>query len=95
VAKSRKTGIRLSIEQILFPEIEARGFRMADGAGWGRFSRVGANGTETLTIDFNKKPRWVGWFQMAFWGFIALFLASTLMAAFLLLVRGFKRLLTD
>ena len=181
VAKSRKTGIRLSIEQILFPELEARGFSMAADSGWGRFSRIGANGTETLTIDFDKnnlahfrmtlgveadatdrhvlsgkhfyltrwglplrrwfgvrkkvrdgitaaeyeaavrlamdclpqverlfatgkrswrmaempEPRWVGWFQMVFWGFIALFLTITLMAGFLLLVRGFKRLLTD
>jgi hypothetical protein len=60
MARSRKTGIRRAIEQLLVPELVARGFvPEPDASGgnldpFGRFVRRSERGVDVLVIHFNK-----------------------------------------
>ena len=58
MAKSRKTGIRLGIERLLIPELQARGFEQVPPIreGFGRFRRRTDRGFDIIEIDFLQKP---------------------------------------
>ena len=60
MAKSRKTGIRRSIEKLLIPELEARGFQQLSEirdpqlSPFGRLRRPAERGLELIEVRFNK-----------------------------------------
>lgn len=60
MTKSRRTGIRRSLEKLLFPELSARGFEHLPEtndpqlAPFGRFRRRGERGLELIEVTFSK-----------------------------------------